>query len=146
MTQSPPPPVTARAPTARQVVKRAVRLPTAHRFRLAWRLVCSPRVPFRARLPLFALLVYLAMPLDIVPDFIPVLGQLDDVLIAGLAVWWFLRVCPPAVAMDEIEQLEATPVGRLGRLVPWLLVALSFVLLTLVVVWLLGKRPLLLFV
>jgi uncharacterized membrane protein YkvA (DUF1232 family) len=146
MTQSPPPAGTARAPTARQVVKRAVRLPTAHRFRLAWRLVRSPRVPFRARLPLFALLIYLAMPLDIVPDFIPVLGQLDDVLIAGLAVWWFLRVCPPAVAMEEIEQLEATPVGRLGRLVPWLLVALSLVLLALVVAWLLGKRPLLLFV
>src|SRR5262245_57610341 len=96
--QHPSPP----SSSARQVVKRVARLPTAHRFRLAWRLVCSRRVPLRARLPLGALLLYLAMPLDIVPDFIPVLGQLDDLLIAGIAVWWFLRVCPPEVALEEI--------------------------------------------
>ncbi len=109
----------ASAVTARHVVKRAMRLPVAHRFRLAWRLARSPRVPFRARLPLLALIVYLAMPLDIVPDFIPVIGQLDDVLVAGIAVWWFLRVCPPEVALAEIERLEATPLGALGRVVPW---------------------------
>ena len=61
------------------------------------------------------------MPLDIVPDFIPVLGQLDDVLIAGLAVWWFLRVCPPEVALDEVGRLEATPLGAVGRALPWAL-------------------------
>lgn len=98
-----------------------MRLPTAHRFRLAWRLVRGPRVPWQARLPLGALLLYLAMPLDIVPDFIPVLGQLDDLLIAGIAVWWFLRVCPPEVALDEIERLEGTPIGPAGRSLPWLL-------------------------
>jgi uncharacterized membrane protein YkvA (DUF1232 family) len=141
MAPSTPSPVASNAPTARQVVQRAVRLHTAHRFRLAWRLVRSPRVPVRARLPLFALLVYLALPLDIVPDFIPVLGQLDDVLIAGLAVWWFLRVCPPMVAMAEIERLERTPVGPLDRLVPWLLVALSGALLILVAWWFLGGAP-----
>ena len=47
-----------------------MRLPTAHRFRLAWRLGTSERVPMRARLPVLALIVYLAMPLDIVPDFV----------------------------------------------------------------------------
>jgi uncharacterized membrane protein YkvA (DUF1232 family) len=111
--------------SAHQVVKRAARLPTAHRFRLAWRLVRSRRVPLRARLPLGALLLYLAMPLDIVPDFIPVLGQLDDLLIAGIAVWWFLRVCPPEVALDEIERLEGTPAGTAGRALPWLLSAVA---------------------
>ena len=124
------------APTTRQVVKRAVRLPAAHRFRLAGRLARSPKVPMRARLPLAALLLYLAMPLDIVPDFIPVLGQLDDVLIAGIAVWWFVRVCPPEVALDEIARLEQTPLGPVGRLLPWLLVALGLVLLALSVIWL----------
>jgi uncharacterized membrane protein YkvA (DUF1232 family) len=108
-------------PDTGAVVKRAMRLPLAHRFRLAWRLAVSPRVPLRARLPLALLLMYLAMPLDIIPDFIPVLGQLDDVLVAGIAVWWFLRTCPPEVALDEIERLESTPLGRIGRSLPWLL-------------------------
>ena len=76
----------AEPPGARQVVKRAMRLPAAHRFRLAWRLGTSPRVPLRARLPLLLLIVYLAMPLDIIPEFIPVVGQLDDLLVAGVAV------------------------------------------------------------
>ena len=125
--------------TTRQVVKRAVRLPLAHRFRLAWRLGVSPRVPWRARLPLLALLIYLALPIDIVPDFIPVLGQLDDVLIAGLAVWWFLRTCPPAVALAEVARLEATPVGPVGRLVPWLLVLLGSLLLVVAVIWLCAR-------
>jgi uncharacterized membrane protein YkvA (DUF1232 family) len=66
--------MTAGQTTAREVVRRAARLPPAHRFRLGWRLARSPRVPLRARLPLLALVLYLAMPLDIVPDVIPVLG------------------------------------------------------------------------
>jgi uncharacterized membrane protein YkvA (DUF1232 family) len=115
----------ARAPaeraSARQVVKRALRLPLAHRFRLAWRLVRSPRVPLRARLPLAGVLVYLALPIDIVPDFIPIVGQLDDLLVAGIAVWWLLHVCPPAVALEEIARLEQTPLGPIGRRLPWLL-------------------------
>ncbi len=121
--------------TAREVVKRAVRLPTAHRFRLAWRLGWSPRVPLRARAPLLVLLVYLAIPLDIIPDFIPVIGQLDDILIAGIAAWWFLRSCPPAIALEEIERLEQTPLGRVGRLVPWLLAGLCISLLVGAGIW-----------
>ena len=117
--------MTAQRATARQVVKRAARLPMAHRLQLAWRLAGSRRVPLRVRLPLLGLLLYLAMPLDIVPDFIPVLGQLDDVLIAGVAVWWFLRTCPPEVAMDEIERLEQTLLTKADRLTPWLLLALA---------------------
>ena len=111
--------------TTRAAVARAMRLPVAHRFRLAARLVRSPRVPMSARLPLAALLVYLAMPLDLIPDAIPVLGQLDDLLVAGIAVWWFLRVCPADVALAEIATLERTPLGAWGRALPRLLLALS---------------------
>jgi len=93
-------------------------------------------VPWRARLPLAGLLLYLALPLDIVPDFIPVVGQLDDLLVAGIAVWWFLRVCPPAVALAEIERLERTPLGPVGRRLPWLLGAWIAVLGLLALGWL----------
>ncbi len=137
--RSPESPPVSPVPGAREVVKRTMRLPVAHRFRLAWRLTWSPRVPLRARLPLAALIVYLAMPLDLIPDFIPVIGQLDDLLVAIIAVWWFLRVCPPAVALDEIERLEATPLGTVGRLLPWALGLMLVTLLALAVLWLLRR-------
>jgi uncharacterized membrane protein YkvA (DUF1232 family) len=125
--------------TARQVDKRTKRLPVAHRFRLAWRLSRDPAVPRRARLLLLALFVYLASPLDIIPDFIPVIGLLDDLLVAGIAVWWFLKICPPAVAVAQIERLEATPLGTAGRLLPWLLAALFAGLVALFIIWLLRR-------
>jgi uncharacterized membrane protein YkvA (DUF1232 family) len=50
-------------------------------------LIQDARVPRRHKLLLVALLGYLAMPFDLVPDFIPVAGQLDDVLVVG----WVLR-------------------------------------------------------
>ena len=49
---------------------------------LVSRLLRDPRVPLRHKLLLGALAGYLAMPFDIVPDFIPVAGHLDDVLVA----------------------------------------------------------------
>ena len=43
------------------------------------------------RLVLLALLAYLLTPIDIVPDFIPVAGQLDDAMLVTLALGWLLR-------------------------------------------------------
>jgi uncharacterized membrane protein YkvA (DUF1232 family) len=56
------------------------------------RLLGDRRVPRRGKAVLAGLVVYLAMPIDLVPDFIPVAGQLDDVLIAALALRYALRV------------------------------------------------------
>jgi len=58
---------------------------------LCSRLLREPRVPRRRKLLLVALGGYLALPLDLVPDFIPVAGQLDDVIIAALVLRSFLR-------------------------------------------------------
>jgi uncharacterized membrane protein YkvA (DUF1232 family) len=50
------------------------------------RLLRDPRVPRRAKVPLVLLLPYLASPIDLIPDFIPVLGQLDDAVLVALAL------------------------------------------------------------
>ena len=55
------------------------------------RLLTDPRVPRRRKLALVALLGYLASPVDLVPDFIPVVGQLDDVLAVALVLRYVLR-------------------------------------------------------
>jgi uncharacterized membrane protein YkvA (DUF1232 family) len=54
--------------------------------RLARRLARDPRVSRARRLSLLALVAYLALPFDLVPDFIPVLGALDDALIVVLVL------------------------------------------------------------
>jgi uncharacterized membrane protein YkvA (DUF1232 family) len=58
---------------------------------LVRRLLRDPRVPRRRKLVLVLLAAYLASPIDLVPDFIPVAGQLDDVLVLALALRLVLR-------------------------------------------------------
>jgi uncharacterized membrane protein YkvA (DUF1232 family) len=58
---------------------------------LCGRLLRDPRVPRRKKALLVALAGYLALPFDLVPDFIPVAGQLDDVMIVALVLRSFVR-------------------------------------------------------
>jgi uncharacterized membrane protein YkvA (DUF1232 family) len=55
------------------------------------RLIGDDRVPRRRKLVLLGLVAYLSSPIDLVPDFIPVIGQLDDVIIAAVALRYALR-------------------------------------------------------
>ena len=55
------------------------------------RLIGDEGVPRRRKLTLLCLVAYLSVPIDLVPDFIPVAGQVDDVIIAALALRYALR-------------------------------------------------------
>ena len=67
---------------------------------LVRRLLADPRVAGRHRLVLLGLLAYLLSPIDLVPDFIPVLGQLDDVLVVVLVLRWLFRSVEPEVLRE----------------------------------------------
>jgi len=54
-------------------------------------LLRDPRVPRRAKFVLALVVPYLASPIDLIPDFIPVLGQLDDALVVVLALRYVTR-------------------------------------------------------
>jgi len=73
--------------------------------RLIWALARDPRVPTRQKLVLGAVAGYLVFPIDIIPDFIPVLGQLDDlgVLIFGLD--FFIRNAPREVVEEHMGRI-----------------------------------------
>jgi uncharacterized membrane protein YkvA (DUF1232 family) len=64
------------------------------------RLMADERVPRARKLLLAALVGYLAMPVDLVPDFIPVAGQLDDAILVALVLRGVLRAAGPAL-LDE---------------------------------------------
>jgi uncharacterized membrane protein YkvA (DUF1232 family) len=55
------------------------------------RLIADPRLPRRRKLLLGCLVGYLALPFDLIPDFIPVAGQLDDVIVVGLVLRSLIR-------------------------------------------------------
>lgn len=59
------------------------------------RLAADPTTPRRSKLLLVALIGYLAMPFDLMPDFIPVLGQLDDAIVVAMALRAVLRASGP---------------------------------------------------
>lgn len=65
------------------------------------RLAQDPRVPRRAKLALLAAAAYVAFPIDLVPDFIPVAGQLDDAIVVALALRAALRAVPPSVVEEH---------------------------------------------
>jgi uncharacterized membrane protein YkvA (DUF1232 family) len=64
------------------------------------RLLRDPRVPRRAKLALALLVPYLALPFDLVPDFIPVAGQLDDAILVAAAIAYVVRRSGRAVVEE----------------------------------------------
>src|SRR5689334_10016435 len=78
--------------------------------RLVRRLAGDREIPFRTRLPVWLLLGYLISPIDLVPDFVPLLGYADDVVITALVLRWFVR----HVGADKLaEHWPGTPDGLL---------------------------------
>lgn len=81
-------------------------LPLRSKFTLLWRMLRDPDVPAFAKAVLPVLVAYLAMPFDIVPDFIPVLGQLDDLVVIAAGLGVFLWLTPRPVVEDHLTALE----------------------------------------
>jgi uncharacterized membrane protein YkvA (DUF1232 family) len=84
--------------------------------RLASRLFREPRVPVltKAIIPVAAL--YFVSPVDLLPDFIPVLGEMDDLVVAYGALRMFISMCPPAV--DAYHRAALAARRRFSRMEP----------------------------
>jgi len=67
----------------------------------------DPRTPWLPRLLALAIAAYALSPIDLIPDFIPVLGYLDDVIIVPLGLWLVLRMIPADVIADSHAKAEA---------------------------------------
>ena len=76
------------------------------------RLARDPAVPRRRRLALIALAGYLASPIDLVPDFLPIAGQADDAVLVVLTLRWIARSAGPAL----LERHWPGPNGSLAVL------------------------------
>ncbi len=63
-------------------------------------LAAHKRTPRISKVLMVCALAYLASPIDLIPDFIPVIGQLDDLVIVPLLVWLALRFIPGDVRRE----------------------------------------------
>ena len=75
--------------------------------RLYWRLFRDRRVSILAKAFLVLTLLYVFSPFDVVPDFIPVLGEMDDVAVLIGGLWSFVRLCPPEVVREKVFEISA---------------------------------------
>ena len=65
--------------------------------RLIWKLLTDSRVPFWIRIALPLALIYVISPIDIWPDFIPVLGRVDDIIAIVAGIMILLKLAPKKV-------------------------------------------------
>lgn len=77
----------------------------------------DPRTPWYARLLVAVIVAYALSPIDLIPDFVPLLGYLDDLILLPLGIALALRLIPPTVLDDcraRADELERRPSSRWG--------------------------------
>jgi uncharacterized membrane protein YkvA (DUF1232 family) len=97
----------------------------------------DPRVPWYARFFMALVVAYAFSPLDLIPDFVPVLGYLDDLVLVPLGLWLALKMVPgPIMAECRARAAEATAAGRPTSRVAAIVVVAIWVTLALLAGWL----------
>src|SRR5215216_7269233 len=81
----------------------------------------DPRTPWYVRALIFFVVAHTFSPIDLIPDFIPVLGYLDDLIITPGGIWLAVRLIPPEVLKEArvtaaIQGVDRS-VGRVGAVI-----------------------------
>jgi uncharacterized membrane protein YkvA (DUF1232 family) len=71
-----------------------------------WFALKHPLTPWHARAFAAVLTAYALSPIDLIPDFIPILGYFDDLIIVPVGVWLLLRMVPTQVLTDSKDQAD----------------------------------------
>jgi len=102
----------------RVLLARELALLVPNLVRLFGGLLRDPRVPLRAKIVVGIASLWLASPIDLIPDFVPIAGQLDDAIVAALALRFILRTTDGAVVRQHWHGDPAT-LERVLRMVSW---------------------------
>lgn len=100
-------PVTTTDPTVIQEIWRSAVL--------VWRLMLDGRVSFLPKLILPIILFYILSPLDVIPDVLVGLGQLDDIALIFLGIKLFIHLCPPDIVAEHRRSLTGGNVATSSR-------------------------------
>lgn len=81
----------------------------------------DPRTPWCAKMLIACVVAYAFSPIDLIPDFIPLLGYLDDLLLLPIGIYLALKLIPPAVLTESRQKASRTtselPKSRIAAIV-----------------------------
>lgn len=69
-----------------------------------------PKTPGMAKILLWLAVGYVLLPFDLIPDFIPVIGQLDDLIIVPVLVYLALKIIPDALIQECKAEIEESSI------------------------------------
>lgn len=104
-----------------------------------WLAAQDPRVPWYAKLLAGGVAAYALSPIDLIPDFIPVLGYVDDLILVPLGILITVRLIPPPLMAEfraEAARREGRPTTRVGLII---IVGVWIIALVTAAVWLRGR-------
>jgi uncharacterized membrane protein YkvA (DUF1232 family) len=81
----------------------------------------DPRVPWYAKLLMALIIGYVISPIDLIPDFIPIIGQIDDLIIVPAGIALVIKMIPKSV-MDEYRQKST--VEPINTITKWVVAAI----------------------
>ncbi len=105
----------------------------------------DPRTPWYAKLFMAGVVAYAMSPIDLIPDFVPVLGYLDDLILIPLGVALAIRMTPPDVLTECRAKARTSPPTRQGMpkkrnwIAGAIIIAIWVVLAILMVMWIYDK-------
>ncbi|MHC0038251.1 YkvA family protein [Pseudoneobacillus sp. C159] len=95
------------------------------------------RVPWYAKVFIICVVAYAFSPIDLVPDFIPILGYLDDIILVPLGIFLALKMIPKQVILDCEEQ--ANQMMKKGKPKNWIVGSLIIMVWLIIIFWLTFK-------
>ncbi|MFP5115978.1 YkvA family protein [Bacillaceae bacterium C204] len=91
------------------------------------------RVPWYAKLFTACVVAYAFSPIDLIPDFIPILGYLDDVILVPLGIMIALRMVPKSVISDC--EVKAEEMMKNGKPKNWIVGSIIVLIWGLIIIW-----------
>jgi uncharacterized membrane protein YkvA (DUF1232 family) len=95
----------------------------------------DPRTPWYAKGLILLIVAYALSPIDLIPDFVPVLGYLDDLILIPAGIWLAIRMVPPEVLAEARETASTRGVeGSVGKAGAAIIISLWVILFLVAVV------------
>jgi uncharacterized membrane protein YkvA (DUF1232 family) len=88
----------------------------------------DPRTPWYAKALIFLIVAYALSPIDLIPDFVPILGYLDDLLIVPGGIWLAIRLIPPEVLEESRATAGTYSIDKRVRLLGAAIIILIWIL------------------